>query len=279
MSSPVLITRENRVAQNQFKLDFPSTVNLNEYECGLASGYLYFSWYSISASLNNNKFQLTVPTSTTPATYTITIPDGSYNISDLNNYLQFWFIQNGIYITSDADGTNTFYASFQLSPTSYSVQFITTPLPTSLPADFTSGGMTFPVSANQHIQLTILSNNDFKDIIGYNAGTYPTSATNTGAKTKDSDYTPNVNPIQAVQIRLSVLSNELSSNNQLLSVFTNNARFGGLIDISNNETHFVKCAGIHREVVLSLYDQLGRPLQLLDPNVAIKLLFRKIKSN
>jgi hypothetical protein len=196
-------------------------------------------------------------------------------VQDLNNFLQYWFVQNGIYLINNTDGTYLYYASFQLSPTSYSIQYISKALPTSLPSGFTSGGMTFPASSNQSIQLTILSNNQFNEILGYNQGTYPSSPTISSTYTKDSDMVPNVNPINAVQMRLSCLYNEFSSNSQLLHLFTNSARFGALIDISTNSVDYVNCQGVHREVILSLYDQLGRPLDLLDPNVAIKLLFRK----
>lgn len=278
MASPILITRENLIAQNQFKITFPTTTNLSEYECALSSGYVYFSWFSISSALNNNKFELKIPTLAGHDTKILTIPDGSYNISDLDNYLKFWFIENGYYITEDATGENVYYASFNLSPTDYSVNFTTTPLPTSLPADYTSGGMTFPTTA-KHIQLTIYSDNDFKDIVGYNAGQYPNSATHSGFYTKTSDYVPQVNPINAVQVRLSCLYNPLSFNNQLLTLFTNTARFGSLINIADNESHFVDCNGWHKEVILSFYDQKGRPLGLIDPNVAIKLLFRKKQIN
>jgi hypothetical protein len=275
MASPVLITRQNRISSNQFVIKFPSTIDLNGYECGISSGYIYYSWYSISSALNNNRLQLTVPSSSGSTTYDITVPDGAYNVTDLNNFLQYWFVQNGIYLKNNTDGTYLYYASFQLSPTSYSIQFITTALPTSLPSGFTSGGMTFPASSNQSIQLTILSNNQFNEILGYNVGTYPPAPTISSTYTKDSDIVPNVNPIQAVQIRLSCLYNEFSANNQLLHVFTNSVRFGALIDISTNSVDYVNCQGIYREVILSLYDQKGRPLVLLDPNVAIKLLFRK----
>lgn len=278
MSAPILITSENYVSSNQFKFSFPRTVDLNEYECGLSTSYIYYSWYNISAKFNNNKFTLTVPTSTTPATYNITIPNGAYNISDLNNYLQYFLIENGLYITNDTTGENTYYCAFALSQTAYAVQFITTALPTSLPTGYTSGSMTFPASPSKSYQITILSTNDFKDIIGFTAGQYPSSSTISGSTyTKESDVAPNVNPISAVQVRLSCLYNPLSSNTQLLTVFTNTVPFGALIPISNNETDYVQCQGVQKEVVLSLYDQLGRPLELLDKNLVIKLLFRKKK--
>ena len=101
--------------------------------------------------------------------------------------------------------------------------------------------MTFPGSANQHYQLTVLSTNNFKDIIGFNAGTFPTVPTNAGTQTKSSDYSPNVNPVSAVQMRLSCVYNSFSSNSQLIHVFTS-----------------------------------GNILNILDSNIVIKLVFKKM---
>lgn len=279
MSSFVLINKENYISQNQYKVNLPSSIDLNDYECAVASGFVYFAWFSISSQFNNNTFQLRVPSGASYNDYTIIIPDGSYNISDLNNYLQYWFIENDLYLTNDSDATYKYYASFQLSPTSYSVMWITEPIPTTVPSGYTKpSGFTLPTSANQHIQLTVLDNG-FKNIIGYTPATYPTSATNSGVQTANSSVAPDVNPISSVQMRLSCVYNALSSNTQLLHVFTNNSRFGSLIDISPSESHFVPCSGIHKELVLGFYTNTGAPLQLLDRNITIKLIFRKKKSN
>lgn len=279
MSSFVLINKQNYISQNQYKVNLPSTIDLNDYECAVASGFVYFAWFSITSQFNNNSFQLRVPSGASYVDYTIIIPDGSYNISDLNNYLQYWFIENDLYLVNDADGTYKYYASFQLSPTSYSVQYISEAIPATTPSGYTKpAGFTLPASANQHIQLTVLDN-AFKDIIGYTPATYPTSATNSGVQTTNSTVAPDVNPISSVQMRLSCVYNALSSNTQLLHVFTNNSRFGGLIDISPSESHFVPCNGVHKEIVLSFYTNTGAPLQLLDRNITIKLIFRKKKYN
>lgn len=279
MSFPIIINSTNAVvgSQNQFKINLSTIVDLSDYSVSVGSSFLYYSWYNINQSpLNNNRFQLTIPTSGASTVNTLTIPDGGYNISDLNNFLQFWFIQNGYFITTTSTGLNTYYGNFSISPTSYAVQYNSFPIPTSQPAGTTSGGMTFPIAANQHIQLTILSTNTFNQIVGYNAGTYPAIPTNTGNQTKLSDFTPNVNPVSAVQMRLSCVYNIMSANSQLLHVFTNQGSgIGGIIDATPRFQQNVPCSGFHKELTLSLYDQLGNVLNLLDKNVIIKLIFQK----
>lgn len=278
---PVLISSENRRSPNTYVLSLPNTVDLNNYAVGVGNAYVYYSWYNINAyPLNNNQFTLIIPGM---ANQTITIPDGAYNIQDLNNYLQYWFIQNGLYITNNTTGLNTYYGSFTISPTSYAVQWTTKVIESALPSGFTSGGTNmsnaFSNSAGlKHMQIVISGSNDFQDIIGFNAGTYPTSATgNPATFTKNSDYTPNVNPINAIQMRLSCAYNTFSSNTTLIHVFTNrDASVGEQIDASPQELQFVPCSGSHKEIVLTFYDQAGRILNILDPNLVIKLIFKQI---
>lgn len=273
MSFPIILNSNNYVSNNTYRIDLPTMTDLSSFECSLGSLQIYNSWYNISPALNNQTFTLTMPSN---ATLNITIPAGAYQISDLNSYIQFRLIQAGYYITNTVSGQNTYYCNLQVSPTTYSIQFITYPIPTSLPAGFTSGGMTFPGSANQHMQLTILSTNNLKDIFGYNVGTYPAVATNVGTQTKDSDYIPNVSPISAIQMRLSCLSNPFSSNNQLLHVFTTQGvGVGQSINASPNYEQFVPCNGSHQSLTISFYDQLGRVVEILDKNLVIKLVFRQ----
>lgn len=274
MSFPIVLNSTNYVSNNTYRINFPTAINLSGWECALSNLSIYYSWFNINEfPLNNNKFNLTMPSN---ASLNITIPDGAYNISNLNEYLQFRLIQAGYYISNNTTGQNTYYSAFVLSQTSYSLQFITYPIPTSLPAGFTSGGMAFPASANQHQQLTILSTNNFKDIVGYYSGTYPATATNAGTQVKNSDYTPNVQPISSLQLRVSCLSNPFSSNNQLLHVFTTRGvSFGSNIDGSPNFEQFVPCEGSHKEITVSFFDQLGNVVNILDRNLVIKLNFRK----
>lgn len=276
MSFPIVISSANRDTSNTFKVALSTTIDLSNYEVAVGQAFVYYSWFNISAKQNNNSFTLTIPRNGGSDTLSVIIPDGAYQISDLNNYLQYRLIQGGYYLTNTATGVNTYYASFQVNPTNYKIQFNTTPLPTSLPAGFSSGGTTFPASANQHYQMTVSSTNTFGDIIGFDAGTFPSVATNVGVVSSESQKVPNVSPVSAVQMRLSCVYNPFSSNSQLLHVFTNQgSRIGEIIDASPNYEQFVSCTGGHRELTLSFYDQLGNPLDILDSNLTVKLVFRR----
>lgn len=273
MSFPLILNSSNYVNGNTYRIDLPTMMDLNSFECSLGYLQLYYSWFNISPELGNQQFSLTMPSN---GILNITIPPGAYQISDLNNLIQYQLIQAGYYITNTTSGLNTYYCTLQVSPTDYSVQFITNSLPTSLPAGFVSGGMVFPASANQHMQITILSTNNFKDIVGYLPGTYPSVPTNIGNQTKSSDYTPNVSPISAVQMRVSCLSNPFSSNNQLLHLFTSEgASIGQSISSSPNFAQFVSCSGTHQSITVSFFDQLGRFINIIDKNLVVKLVFRK----
>jgi hypothetical protein len=91
MSGTIVFTIQNcvdLVNNNAFEYKFPTSVKFDDCEIAVAQASLYYSWYNISASLNNNSFNFTFPNQTQK---TITIPDGQYQITDLNNYLQYLF--------------------------------------------------------------------------------------------------------------------------------------------------------------------------------------------
>lgn len=280
MSFPILISSQNYVAGNQFAIDLPASVDLSQYEAAVDTMFIYYSWYNISAAVGNNTFSLTIPSK---GTFLITLPDGAYNISTLNNYLQFWFISNGYFITNNTTGVNTYYAAFQLSPQSYKVQFITTALPTSTPAGFTAGFgfSTWGGTANQSMQLTLTATQGLRSIIGFVAGSFPPAPTIAGTTyTAESTVVPNVNPQSSIQCRLNCLYNTFSSNTSLLHVFSNNATsIGALIDASPPSPSYVPCQGIWNQLTFSLFDQSGNPLQFLDTNITVKLVFRAKRAN
>lgn len=62
-----------------------------------------YSWYNINANIyNNNSFQYTFPTSTGTVTKTVTLPNGFYDVSNINEYLQGIFIENGQYLVNSS---------------------------------------------------------------------------------------------------------------------------------------------------------------------------------
>ena len=145
-------------------------MDLSNYDIALADLSLYYSWYSISQAQNNNRFSIQFPSGSGNSTLNITIPDGTYSVGDLNNYLQFFFFSNGLYIQNSTTGTIAYYIQFVENPTAYRVQLISYALPTSLPAGSTNGGgITFPTVSRQP-QL-VVNQTGVGSIIGFSNGT------------------------------------------------------------------------------------------------------------
>jgi len=290
MSFPLVINSTHRVSNNTYTASLASNTDLNKYDVAIGSGFVYYSWYNISAAQGNNSFQLIIPNSGTTTTVTYTIPDGAYNISTLNSWLEQQLVSSGYYLRYAGDASNIttgairqaniYPCKFQVNPATYSVQFIAISLPRT--ADlvaptfngYVSGGFTLPTSANKSAQLIVSATNSFGSIIGYAAGTFG-SGTASSTEYTESTLIPNVNRISSVEMRLSCVSNIISQNSQLLHVFTNkDARLGEIIDISPVQLSFIPCVGQHRNLTLSFYDQTGRVLNMLDSNIVIKLVFK-----
>jgi len=292
MSFPLIINSTHRQSNNTYTVPLATNTDLNEYEVSIGNGFVYYSWYNISASLNNNSFQLIIPNNATTTTVTYTIPDGAYNITTLNEWLEKQLVSGGYYLRYAGDASNVttgairqaniYPCKFQINPATYSIQFIAIGLPRT--ADlvapkfngYVTGGFVLPTSADTSAQLVIASTNTFSSIIGYAAGTFGSGVVVTGSSaTVESTLIPNVNPISSVEMRLSCISNIISQNSQLLHIFTNGGvRLGELIDISPVQLSFIPCVGQHRNLTLQFFDQSGRILNMLDSNIVIKLVFK-----
>ena len=288
-----MINSTNKVNANNYKVSLASNMNLTNYEVAVENLFIYNSWYTISAALNNNKFNLFYPygTSVNQSVINITIPDGQYNISDLNNYLQLMMIAYNVYLI-DNNGNNVFYAEFYIQPGTYQVAYRTTQVPTSLPTNWkygvnnTTWGLSpytgLPSTTGNHFQLQTLSNNSFNDIIGFGTTFYPGNYYGNGYYTISlSSKVPNINPISSIQMRLNCVYNEFASDSRLVHCFTNNnALFGEMIDASPNSPTFIPCSNnSFKEIIVSFFDQNGNNLNILDSNLLIKLLFKKASSS
>lgn len=97
---------------------------------------MYYSWYSITSPYVNSQFQIVWPAGAGTTTFTITIPNGFYTISDLNSYLQKYCITNGLYLIN-VSGQYLYYCEFLTNSNYYAIQFNAYSVPTSLPAGWT----------------------------------------------------------------------------------------------------------------------------------------------
>ena len=73
---------------NKFIYQFTDKLNLktpNNKNIGLVNLNIYYTWKNIKFAYNNNKFKISAPTWND----TFDLPDGSYSISDIQDYFEF----------------------------------------------------------------------------------------------------------------------------------------------------------------------------------------------
>ena len=72
---------------NRFKYDLIDKLDLKNPNKNMALGNLsiYYTWKNVKSTYNNNKFKISAPT----WSETFDSPDGSYNISEIQAYIEY----------------------------------------------------------------------------------------------------------------------------------------------------------------------------------------------
>ena len=85
----IFINNENSKTNEpqRFRLDLTDKLNLKnpKKNMALANLSIYYTWKNIKSEYNNNKFKISAPTWND----TFDLPDGSYSISDIQDYFEF----------------------------------------------------------------------------------------------------------------------------------------------------------------------------------------------
>lgn len=160
--------------------------------------------------------------------FTITFPDGGYNISDINTYLEFYFETNNLYSVNASTGAHVYPLSISVNETIYGVtanSIVITSVGYNLPS---GSSYTFP-SIPTNAQFVFLPNNFcvFTQTISINGTvitqlnggitgitpqTFPTLTAPASVQSVNSAIAPEVSPIP----------NLLVSINQVINPYTNN---------------------------------------------------------
>ena len=71
----------------KFKYDLIDKLDLKNPNKNMALGSLsiYYTWKNLTSAYNNNKFKISAPT----WNETFDLPDGSYNISEIQDYIEY----------------------------------------------------------------------------------------------------------------------------------------------------------------------------------------------
>lgn len=268
---------------NVFKYTFPSgAVNFKDDQIAVTQVSLYYSWYNINSSLyNNNSFSYTWIDGTI---VNVTLPNGSYAVSDINSYLQSVMVSNGHYLV-DSTGNYVYFLEFTTNTVYYAVQLNAYAVPTSSSASASSytkpSGATWSYpSSTKTPQLTISSTNNFYKIVGFSAGTYPSTQQSSTYSFK-SDIVPQVSPVQSLIMNCSLLNNRYSVPSNLLFSFSPaSVSFGSLITIQPPQHNFVDIYdGQYNSFTIEFRDQNLDTMQIIDTNIVVLLSIRNKKTD
>lgn len=273
---------------NKFLYKFPNSVLFKGNSIALSSVSMYYSWFNITAALGNNKFSYEWTNGATTTTYNLTIPDGLYEISDLNAFLQFNFIQNNQYLVNSS-GQNVYYAEFIVNPTRYAIQINTFLVPTSLPSGYTNpAALVFPTQTFNPI-ITIPTNLNL--IFGFSS-TYSTPSNVNNAYTPPSNQTlitkngfgtisclsnqsPQLQPNPSVYIGISNINNPYSIPNTILYSVIPTGAIGSLIQSTPPQfTWNPIIDGTTSQLLISILGSNLQPIPLNDPQTSIILVIK-----
>lgn len=274
---------------NKLVYNFPNSVSFKNSYIAITSISMFYSWFNITSSLANNTFTYTWVVGSTTTTYTVTIPDGLYNIVDINSYLQYVMIANGHYLI-DSVGDYVYYAEFLLNTTRYAVQLNTYLVPISLPSGYSepSNWVGYPT---QTFNPSFTISTTFNDIIGFSAGFVSNQNTNnaysptttsilskdatTGTISMLSSTSPEVQPNGTILFAMSNINNKYSQPSSIIYSLTPTVSVGESISVQ--PPNFVWCKMLEGTYSSLRMTILGTDLQLItikDPNMTIMLSIR-----
>lgn len=281
-TSNIIFTRSNIVAgSNNTTLlyKFPNTVSFPNHEVALSSLAMFYAWRNIDLALyGNNILTYTWESAANvQTTYTITIPDGLYEIADINSYCQFVMIANGHYLVN-ASGQNVYFFNLVVNPNLYAIQLNTYQFPIALPVGWTNpAAVVFPA---QTFKPQVATPNAFNQIIGFASSFVSQRDLGTAYPNTDSyvsTTSPQVQPAPTLIINTSNINNIYSNPSTCIYAVTPTVAIGEQIVERPPEFSWNKLtSGTYSEIRLQLTTPTGQLVPILDPQMTIILAIREI---
>lgn len=289
----VIVLNQNNIVDNgennTLVYKFPNSVLLTEKSIAVSQINMYYSWFNIDEKYSNNRITYTWTVGATTTTYTILIPNGLYEISDINKYFQFVMIENGHYLISPS-GDFIYYFELVVNPNRYAIQLNTYDVPTSLPTGWTQP-TNFDGYPTQPFNPSIIFLAKFNEIVGYpvsfSSNPNINGAYTPPAPTKQNNYVekvgqklsylsnsfPNVQPNSSIYVALSNVNNPYSIPSSVIYSISPSVAIGRqIIDRPPNFMWNKMINGTYSEIKLQFLGQDNRPITIQDSQMSIMLV-------
>ena len=196
----------------------------------LASLSIYYTWKNVKSTYNNNKFKISAPTWND----TLDLPDGSYNIPAIQNYIEYIIKKH---------------------------ETITDTVPILIHANKISYRIVFKIKTGYKLELlskeTMKLLGSTRDIIDAD---------------KNSENVPRLENVEVVLVHCNLVNNSYQQASRVLFTFVPNKQYGQLISISPNSLIFLKTMTTEfSEIETWFTDQNNNSLEIED-NVNISLI-------
>ena len=311
-----IVLNSNNLVQdgqnNKLVYNFPNSVLFKNTYVALQSASLYYSWYNISSALGNNTYQFQFPnTLGVMTTYTVVMPDGIYEVKDIDAYFQYYCLQNGLYWTTTT-GEQVFYMTFKVNVSLYAIQvccysppYTTSPASTGNPNSYTAGSGT-ALSATRQTLVPIFPNAFTQTLgfptvnqlltIGITSGTWtgrnyaslslPTQTgtynlvpfswnATTGVVAYTSNNSPQVNPNGSIYISLNNINNPYAIPSTTIYAITPTGVAGSAIIEKPPQFCWNKFIdGTYNRITVTFLGLDGRPITIQDPQMTILLAIK-----
>ena len=196
----------------------------------LTSLSIYYTWKNVKSISNNNKFKISAPTWND----TFDLPDGSYNIPAIQNYIEYIIKKH---------------------------ETIAETAPILIDTNQISNRIVFKIKTGYRLELLWTETMKF---LG--------STKDTIDADKNSENVPRLKNVEVVLVHCNLVNNSYQQASRVLFTFVPNKQYGQLISISPNSLIFLKTMNTEfSEIEIWFTDQNNNALEIED-NVNISLI-------
>jgi hypothetical protein len=288
----IVLNRSNLVQDgdnNKMIYQFPGSVEFKDSFIALSQVSMYYSWFNISSRYNNNIIQYVWTDATTTTTFDVVIPDGLYEVSRLNELLQFAMIQNGHYLINSAN-ENVYYLELIVNPSRYAVQINTFLVPTSLPTGFSEPASWVgyaPATFNPQLILPAKVNEILGYVVGFttNANTgnayvppandaYVSKLAN-GTISYISTTAPDIQPNSSILVSISGIDNKYANPTSVIYSIVPSVAIGALINEKPPQYAWNRLLpGTYNQLRLTILGTNLQPIKINDPAMTFLLVIK-----
>ena len=218
---------------HRYRLNLSSKINLKQPRkyVALANLSMYYTWKNVTKAHNNGKFTISAPT----WSETFELPEGSYNIADINDYFRY-IVQKH---TKDHEKDIEIFANRVKNRVSFKL----------------GAGVSLELRTPETQKLLGVSEKVVKGEV-------------------NGDLVPQLETVQTVLVHCNLVDNEYQQDSNILYSFVPDKSFGGILSVHPTEFIFLKCyMSEFDHIEIRFTDQDGVPLSIED-NIQMTMVIR-----